>query len=77
MAITHEQLIQLGFMPDRSKAGRYNYKGVHGYLTETGFYFHGLSPALNQPSDLKYMQMLIDYQHESSELLYPGATQDN
>ncbi|UHG93288.1 hypothetical protein [Spirosoma oryzicola] len=77
MAITEEQLLQLGFMPDRGKEGRYNYRGFHGYLSESGFYFHRLSLGIDKPGDLKYIQMLIDYQHESTETFYPGAAQDN
>ncbi|QIP16800.1 hypothetical protein G8759_31245 [Spirosoma aureum] len=76
MEITHEVLIHQGFMPDTGRPGRYNYRGFHGYLRASAglFFFHGFSFGIGTVTDLKYLLMLIDYQHASPTFSFPPST---
>lgn len=70
MEITHDVLISLGFIKDKRVTNRWTYGGFHGYhLPDAGtFGFHGFTPHLAFVSDLKFIQMLIDHQRQSTGL---------
>lgn len=72
MEITHEVLIALGFIEVQGRPQRYAYKAFTGRLESGVFYFHGFSPAVSNLADLKYMQMLIDYNEQTSTDPYPS-----
>ncbi|GAB3550108.1 hypothetical protein [Spirosoma fluminis] len=73
MEITHDVLLRLGFIEIPNRLNRYSYKGVTGRLEpeEGRFVFHGLSFPVEQLSDLKYLLMLIDYNHQVTLQPYP------
>ncbi|GAB2547355.1 hypothetical protein [Spirosoma aerophilum] len=74
MEINHDVLRSLGFVEIFNRPGRYVYKGVTGrLLAEAGtFHFHGFGPAIGFLTDLRYMMMLIDYNHKAREVPYPS-----
>lgn len=71
--ITHDLLIQLGFIDVPNRPQRLAYKGWTGRLdSEKGtFNFHGLSLGVTDPVDLKYLLMLIDYNQNATVKPYP------
>ncbi|QDK80853.1 hypothetical protein EXU85_20460 [Spirosoma sp. KCTC 42546] len=74
MSITHTALLDLGFTELFNRPQRYVYKGVTGRLqADTGtFHFHGFSPMITTLEDLKYMIMIIDYNHQATFVGYPS-----
>ncbi|AUD00958.1 hypothetical protein [Spirosoma pollinicola] len=74
MEINHDILISLGFVELSGRKTRYAYKGVTGRLSvEAGlFFFHGFNPGIGTVTDLRYMLMLIDYNHQATFVAYPS-----
>jgi hypothetical protein len=72
--ITVQDLESLNLTLIAGRQNRYAYKGFVGQLLDNGTYvFLGFSPPITTLVDLRYLLMLIDYQHESSFSGYPSS----
>ncbi|QHV96318.1 hypothetical protein [Spirosoma endbachense] len=66
MDITHDLLLNLGFVKSPGENNRYRYKSVAGHLLEDSgqFYFRGFDPERGTLADLTYLLRMIDYRQQ-------------
>lgn len=67
MQITHTVLLEFGFKQDPEQPDRYTYQGIPGRLTTelNAFCFYVFRELVMSMNDLRYLSILIVYQHQA------------
>ncbi|QHV97895.1 hypothetical protein [Spirosoma endbachense] len=66
MELTHDLLLNLGFVKSPGENNRYRYKSVVGHLMEESglFYFRGFDPKRGSLAELSYLLRMVDYRQQ-------------